>query len=171
MTMPSSQAMSETVNTTPESAADDGDTNNVTVDGAVVSCITKKRHQQGKLYRLTIFECSMWMLSIVMYIADFVTDFVVGFSYIIDGHPIWGTMIILLSIASAIVVQAFSLYWSYGCCWRQSLSIDSNNTEGSYQPDDDQSETNYSQQDIVQPDQHGRFFKICHFFGLSMLQR
>lgn len=172
MTIPSSQAMSETVNITPTSV-DDGDVNNEVTDGGVVSCIAKnvRGRDQDKLYRLSIFECFMWILSIIMYIADYVTDFVVGFSYIIDGHPLWGTMIILLAIASGIVVQAFSLYWSYGCCWRQTMSNDSNDVQESYQQDDNQIEISHDDQDNIEPNQHGPYFRICHFFGLSMMQR
>ncbi|EDV23119.1 uncharacterized protein TRIADDRAFT_58072 [Trichoplax adhaerens] len=154
------------------------DTTNNETDGAVHSSISPNHgnHNQPKIYRLSLLECATWIFSILMYIADYVTDFVVGFSYIIDGHPLWGTMIILLSVTSGIVVQGFSLYWSFGCCWRQSVSDNSDETNNSGQYDTNDSQVDRDVAPVPDyhepiPDQHGPCFKICHLFGLSMMQR
>ncbi|EDV23118.1 uncharacterized protein TRIADDRAFT_58071 [Trichoplax adhaerens] len=67
-------------------------------------------------FRWSKKRCLFYILSEIIFIANFTTDIVVGIDYISYGSTSWGWTIIILAIACLLFQQLFSLIWSIKLC-------------------------------------------------------
>ncbi|KAK4008366.1 hypothetical protein OUZ56_013509 [Daphnia magna] len=61
--------------------------------------------------KYTLCDGVVTVLSLVLYVADIVTDIILGVKYINAGYFEWGTLTLMLCILPSILTQCISLRW------------------------------------------------------------